>query len=234
VISITRRTLGKPRVLGVYSFRFDAHLVPAMLANTAPFVDGWVAYDDRGARGRFSDEVARRMALLAAAADAGAEWVLAVDPDERFEARLARVLPRLLDGEASAYSFDLREMYTPTRYRIDGVWGTKHQERLLDLRAGVRRPDGDLHLRWHTFLVDPVNADAGVNLYHLKMIDARRRRARADLYQHLDPDNRMQPIGYDYLDDETGMILERIPFGRGYRPRHHDDGGLWMADGREG
>lgn len=104
-----------PRLLAVYSFRFDAHLVPAMLANIEPLVDGWIAFDDRAAaEGRMSDEVPRRLALLHAAREAGAEWVLAVDPDERFEARWRRRIRSLLDGEANAYSLALREMYTPT------------------------------------------------------------------------------------------------------------------------
>jgi len=231
MISIERRTTGTPRVLAVYSFRYDAHLVPAMLANTAPLVDGWVSYDDRGSTADFSDEVHRRLALLEAARDAGADWALAVDPDERFEARLRRVLPSLLEGPATAYTFRLREMYAPRKYRVDGIWGQKRQGRLLDLRGGVVKPEGALHLPWHAFLADPRPVDTDVNLYHLKMITSQRRRARADLYERLDPEHRMQPIGYDYLADETGLVLERIPFGAGYRPSHREDDGLWMAPG---
>lgn len=220
-----------PRVLAVYSFRYDAHLVPALQENIAPLVDGWISYDDRNATGEFSNESARRVALLTAARDAGAEWALAVDPDERFETRLRRVLPRLLDGDWSAYYFPFREMYTPTKYRVDGVWGAKKQTRLLKLTDGVTAPEGEgLHLPWHYCIRNASTADADVNIYHLKMISAHRRRARADLYERLDPDHQMQAIGYRYLDDEAGIKLRRIPVGRGYRPRHLDDDGLWMSD----
>ena len=60
------------------------------------------------------------------------------------------------------------------------------------------------------------------------MITQERRQARADLYNHLDPDGSMQKIGYDYLADETGAVLEKIPPGREFHPPHEEDGGLWM------
>lgn len=221
-----------PRILAIYSFRFDAHLVPAMLKNVEPLVDGWIGYDDRdSADDVISAEVSRRLVLLQAARDAGAEWVLAVDPDERCETRVRRMIPSLLDGEANVYSLALREMYTPTKYRVDGVWGAKRQARLLRISEGlVTEPLQEAyHQPWTAFLPDPRMRQLDANLYHLKMITSERRRARAALYTALDPEHRMQAIGYDYLADDTGLTLERIPFGRGYRPRHIDDGGLWMS-----
>ena len=222
-----------PRILAIYSFRFDAHLVPAMLENVEPLVDGWISYDDREAADEvISDEVSRRLALLDAAREAGAEWVLGVDPDERFETRMRRIIPSLLDGEANAYSLAFREMYTPTKYRVDGLWGAKRQVRLIRISEGIltEHPHGTYHLPWSTFLPEPRIQRADANLYHLKMITAERRRARAALYTGIDPEHRMQTVGYEYLTDDTGLKLERIPFGRGYRPQHIDDGGLWMSE----
>lgn len=219
---------GTPRIVAVYSFRYDAHLVPAMLANVAPLVDGSIGWDDRAADGAFSDEPVRRIALLEAARETGAQWALAVDPDERFETALHDALPGLLDGEADAYSFALRELYSPARYRVDGIWGTKRQARLLRLSNAPRRPEHALHVPWDRYLDARDVRATDWNLYHLKMIDPRRRAARAALYERLDPDHRMQAVGYGYLADEQGMALERIPAGRGYRPRHREDGGLWM------
>jgi hypothetical protein len=220
----------RPRVLAVFSYRYDAHLVPALLANIEPMVDGWVAYDDRASQDVFSNEGARRSALLHAALQAGAEWALAVDPDERFEASLASALPELCSAapSARAYTFALREMYSNRHYRIDGVWGQKRQARLLSLSQGVIRPDGDLHLSWSSFIPAPHLSDTHYNLYHLKMITPERRKARAELYNFLDPERRMQRIGYDYLADDAGAQLEPIPPGREFHPAHKEDGGLWM------
>jgi len=221
----------RQRIVAVFSYRYDAHLVPDLLANLDPVVDGWVAYDDRAADGIFSSEPQRRRALIAAAHEAGADWVLAMDPDERMENAVAGRIGQLTSGSRrNAWGFRLREMYTPASYRVDGVWGGKMQHRLFP----AHRPDPywsqALHGAWFPETLGFRLKDSGLNLYHLKMIEPKRRSARRDLYKHLDPDRRLQPIGYDYLADESGAVLEAIPTGRGYLPAHTDDGGLWMAD----
>jgi len=48
------------------------------------------------------------------------------------------------------------------------------------------------------------------------MIDPEGRRARADLYNRLDPDRKFQAIGYDYLLDEEGIELQPIEPGRDF------------------
>lgn len=230
MITIRQTSAGTPRVLAVFSYRYDAHLVPAMLENIAPLTDGWVAYDDRAGEGLFSDEVRRRTLLLEAAKLAGAEWALAVDPDERFEPALAGAMPALTTpGETRAHTFALREMFAVDQYRVDGIWGGKRQARLLPLGAGLARPQGQLHLSWASFVSPTGLNDTSFNLYHLKMITAERRRARAALYSAMDPERRMQALGYDYLADDTGMVLESVPAERMYRPPHDEDGGLWMG-----
>jgi len=218
-----------PRVVAVFSFRYDAHLVPALIDNIAPMVDGWICYDDRDAAAVFSDEVRRRFLLLSAAREAGASWALAVDPDERFESPLAASMRTLTEtSETLCHTFPLREMYTENQYRVDGVWGQKRQARLLSIHGGITMPSGDLHLPWSHFIPDHRLADTDFNLYHLKMITRERRRARAALYNHLDPERRMQTLGYDYLADDENARLEAIAPGREYAPPHVEDGGLWM------
>lgn len=217
-----------PRVLAVFSFRHDAHLVPALLRNIAPLVDGWISFDDRASEDLFSNETTRRLALLEAARDAGAEWALAVDPDERFDWLTRFSMRRLMDGPADAYWFRLREMYSPRHFRTDGVWGRKTQARLLRLTGGIVKPEGQLHVPWQACIGAQRIEPAGHDLYHLKMIAPLRRVARADLYERLDPERRMQPMGYRYLADDAGMALQRVPLWRSYWPRHVDDGGLWM------
>lgn len=217
-------------MVAVFSFRYDAHLVPGLVANIEPFVDGWISYDDRASTEVFSNEVQRRTALLQAACATGADWVLAVDPDERMESGLAPAINELLGAEDSrAYTFRLRELYAPDAYRVDGIWNEKRQARLLSLRHGLAAPQGNLHLSWASFVNEPQLHNTDFNLYHLKMITAERRKARASLYKHLDPEHQAQSFGYDYLADETGAVLEGIAPGREYYPAHEEDGGLWMA-----
>ena len=63
------RRANRPLVLGVFSFRDDAHLVPGLIENIGPMVDGWVSYDDRSSDDPFGDEGLRRKALLDAAVE---------------------------------------------------------------------------------------------------------------------------------------------------------------------
>ena len=70
----------RPNVVAIFSFRHDAHLVPDLIENIAPMVDGWIAFDDTASTAFFSDEWGRRRALIEAALGIGARWILAVDP----------------------------------------------------------------------------------------------------------------------------------------------------------
>lgn len=231
MISIQLARPARPRIVAVFSFRYDAHLVPDLIANIAPLVDGWIAYDDRASTDLFSNELQRRRALLQTAIEIGADWALAVDPDERFETRLAGRIGALLDpGRADSYSFALRELFRPDAYRSDGVWGRKRQARLLSLAHGLTAPEGHLHTSWAGFIPGTRHVATPYNLYHLKMITAERRQGRAALYNHLDPGRQSQAIGYDYLADDRGIRLTRIPRRRRYAPPHAEDGGLWMPD----
>jgi len=226
-----QRLSRRPRVAAVFSYRYDAHLVPDLLSNLQPIVDGWIAYDDRAGTGLFTDEAARRRALIGAARAAGADWILAVDPDERFETGTAAAIGRLMRKRGRvAWGFRFRELYAADRYRVDGLWGEKRRYCLFSVFPEHERTGTGLHDTWFP-------KDGGfrllhceLELYHLKMIASARRTARRDLYARLDPGRRDQAIGYDYLADETGARFAEIAPGRGYQPPHNDDGGLWMAD----
>jgi len=221
----------RQRVIAVFSYRFDAHLVSDLIANLDPIVDGWIAYDDRKATGAFSSEPLRRHALLAAARDAGADWILAIDPDERLERSAAERIAKLTSVyRRIAWGFRLREMYSPTDYRVDGLWGEKIQYRLFKAYDPANCQSKAFHDLWYPSSVGFKARDSGLNLYHLKMIEPKRRIARRDLYDYLDPGHVLQDVGYDYLADEAGAVFERISPGREYHPPHVDDGGLWMAD----
>ncbi|GEM_PF-691329 len=219
---------GEPLVLAVFSFRHDAHLVPGLIENIRACVHGHVAWDDRGARAGLRSEPERRNLLLAEARRLGARWILAVDPDERFEDRLAQRLPGMLAmGEGTLWHFDLREMFSPDAYRSDGVWGAKSLMRLFPVTAVQDDLSVELHGSWVADQARFQRRAAAINLYHLRMATPARRRARRALYAATDPERRFQRIGYDYLDDERGMVLTPVPEGRGFSPAFVEDHGLW-------
>lgn len=221
----------RPQIFAVFSYRFDAHLVPDLLANIEPMVDGWIAYDDRAAGEVFSSEVGRRRMLLREARRAGADWILAVDPDERFEVGTQAQIRRLTaEAGRVAWGFRFREMYTPTKYRIDGIWGKKIRYCLFSMYDPAELSDTGLHGLWFPKGGKFQQKHCDLDLYHLKMIDPKRRLARQELYKFIDPSRSFQSIGYDYLAQEEGAIFETIPKDRSYSPAHFDDGGLWMYD----
>ena len=226
-----RRHRLRPMVLAVFSYRYDAELVPDLLANVEPMVDGWVAFDDRNADELFSSEPRRRRLLIERARELGAGWVLAMDPDERIE-RAAATRIRGLTGarERILWEFSLREMFDASSYRVDGIWGSKKQGRLFPVFDGPLCSEQPLHGAWCDAPPGYSVLPAGLNLYHLKMLTQRGRLARRDLYQQLDPDNRYQRAGYDYLIDDAGAVFEPIPSGRDFFPAHRETRQIHMPD----
>ncbi len=224
------RNLPSPKLVAIYSFRFDAMLVPALKENLWSVVDGFVSWDDREAQGVFSSEGERRQKLIEEARRLGADWVLGVDPDERFEKCAGQVIRACMAKRPAIWGFNVRELYEPDKYRSDGIWDRKQVMRLFPISKDMVFDYDPLHSHFPPiYPVYPVR-QTRVNFYHLKMLDARRRAARRDLYTRLDPDWQYQAIGYDYLTDEDGLELTEIPPERGYAPPHHDTGDLWMAD----
>lgn len=217
---------GNPRVIAIFSYRYDADLVPDMLANLAPFIHGWVGWDDRGADAVMSHEPERRNRLLAAARDMGADWILAADPDERYEDRLKDRMP-VLTRTPALWTIRTREMFTPTCYRTDGIWGHKGKVVLFPAKFATGASGKAFHGGWVSSDAPIARRDSGINLYHLRMASPARRRHRRDTYAAMDPLRKSQKIGYDYLDDERGMVLRDIPTARKYSPVHHDDDQLW-------
>jgi len=218
-----------PRVIAVFSYRYDAHLVPDLIENLRPAIDGYAAYDDRAATSLFSDEPARRLALIDAARGMAARWVLFVDPDERHEPALAEKMRTFTAAEGRVvWGFNFRELYKQDAYRTDGLWGRKKRFTLFPLLEGQVFDDAALHGPHHP--KGYKRRLTGLNIYHLRMIARQRRVARRDLYTALDPTAVHQAVGYEYLADDEGMVLKKIPRKRLYRPPHRDDGGLWAAE----
>lgn len=221
----------RPKLFAAYAYRYDADLVQDLLKNIGAFIDGTVSWDDRGntVLWRHCGQLNNRLTEEARAK--GADWVLHIDPDERFERNAGRQIRKLIEAPGKIiYGFRFRELWTPDSYRTDGVWGQKVKYVLFPLLPGQAFMCTPIHSQ-----VSPQNSDyqrvpTDINLYHLKMIDPQNRKDRRDLYQSLDPEHRFQSIGYDYLADETGLTLERIAPGREYDPPYRADYRIRQTD----
>jgi glycosyltransferase involved in cell wall biosynthesis len=221
--------------------------LPGFIANVAPHVDGIVALDDGSTDGSFEflqtrrevvrllrvpperpawDEPGNYRALVTAAADAGADWVISLDADERverqFRARAERAIRRGGLLGCDAFAVRLRDLWSaPDRQRVDGVWGRRAPLRMF--RA--RRPGASLDARRVHASKVPLDARrlgrypplADVRVYHLRMVDPADRLRRRRRYEQLDPDGRLNAgFGYEYLTDETGLQLRPVNGKRGF------------------
>lgn len=236
-----------PRILCVMQLHNEAYYLEGCLAHLRNHVDGIIALDDGSTDGTAAlldkepllvdrivhpvrtphvwDELRNKRELLERARSHGADWVLVCDADERFETAFLenlRHIARALPSEPpAAVIVSLKELWDrPSQYRVDGIWGLKAQARFFRLPAEIRfDSDPGLHAPW---LPDALRTQGRMvrmfhHLYHLKTIRQEDRVRRRDFYKELDPDNRFQAIGYDYLTEEhEGMRLEQIGPGRGY------------------
>lgn len=171
------------------------------------------------------DEAVNRIEVINAAYeysdDKDNTWVLCCDPDERFEIRfLKRMREMTQSGERKAYGVHFRELHDNKKtYRVDGVWGGKTKFILFPLKEDMQFDKVYTfrhHIHWFYNEMLECMSLTDYNLYHLKMLKKEDRIKRADLYNALDPNLKIQPIGYDYLFDEEGMELRKIRFSERY------------------
>jgi hypothetical protein len=214
----------RPKLVAAFAFRYDEQLVPDLLKNIEPFIDDYVAWDDRQSGKKWTHEGELRRHLIDLASAKQPDWILIVDPDERFEKSAGNKIRKLIKTKNKIiYGFRFRELWSPEQYRVDGVWGQKIKYILFPLLPG--QIFMDLHVHCQT---SPQNPDykrvvTDLNLYHLKMIDPQNRIDRVKLFNELDPSRKIQSIGYDYLADESGMVLEKIPDAKKYDPPYRED-----------
>ncbi len=228
---LRRPQRGMPKVVAVFCYRYDASLVPDLIANITPFVHAIVALDDRDATEAITPEPPRRAALHAAARAAGADWIFAADPDERYEPALERLMPVLTRPRARPvlWRFRTREMFTLTDYRTDGVWGGKHKVILYPAATTHNTAAEAQHGAWVRRDPSWVYLDSGLNLYHLRHISDRRTRHRRDTWAAADPLRLWQTIGWDYLSDTRAARFDTVPPDRRFRPDTPPDDGLWAV-----
>lgn len=208
------------RLVCAYAHKYEPPwMIEDLRANLA-WVDDFVALDQTDRATELwsrRDERVEQLRQLAVAA--GADWCLIMDPDERFERSAEGEIRQAIEGDPTLrYRFPFLELFTPTEYRVDGVWGRKTRRRLFHLRSPMSR---------RVLLPD-------ARIYHLKMIEPGNRALRARVHTQCNTwDN--PNLGFDYLAEDAGAVLEPIPPGRDfqppYRPYHFEVPTELLADG---
>ncbi|HYO62420.1 MAG TPA: glycosyltransferase family 2 protein [Pyrinomonadaceae bacterium] len=229
------------KVVALLAFRDEEAYLPGFFAHLRHYVSEFIVLDDNSAD-RSADiaraqprtllltrrddaphpdhyfEVDNRRALLSAALERGADWVLCCDADERHERRFLEELPSLARGRGEAYALRVRDLWDGgDQYRVDSWWGEKAKFVLFPSAPFADyHPSHALHTSWVPPGVRcPDENILDYNLYHLLSLRRPERLGRLAKFKAIDPDSRYQPrIGYDYLADEDGITLEKIPPGR--------------------
>jgi peptidoglycan/LPS O-acetylase OafA/YrhL len=236
----------RPRIIALVAFRDEMRHLPDFFANVAPHVDGIIALDDQsvdgsaafvaaqpsvlelltvppGAQDELEDGRNHR-ALTEAARKHGADWLLGLDADERleqdFRQRAEVELRRAQDAGTNAMWLHFRELWdSPDQYRADGIWATKRKACLFRSSPDHHFDERRVHAFWASMPPPPEDwPQADLNIYHLRMLHPADRAARRERYRRIDPDNVWQPIGYDYLLDETDLALKTVAEGREFTP----------------
>ncbi len=116
----------KPKkLIALFSYRFDFHLVPDLLKNI-DFVDDYISLNDRESKEIWYHEGNYRRNLIEQARKKKADWVFCIDPDERIEKRAGEKIRKIIKtNKKIIFGFNFRELFTPNSFRIDGIWGKK-------------------------------------------------------------------------------------------------------------
>lgn len=245
--SLAHRPGRRPKVACVMQLHNEERNLPGCLRHIRDHVDGIIALDDGStdataeilARedrvvdclrnpadpGRQWNELENKRRLLVRARQLGFDWVVVCDADERFEyhflQQMGDIAASFPESELPVFSLTFRELWgDPLHFRTDGLWGRKRQGRFFRLPEIITFGQNQaFHGDWFPDVLRAKGRlfSTGYQQYHLKMIFRDDRIKRRDFYKSIDPENRFQPFGYDYLAEEGEEVrLQRIAPGREY------------------
>lgn len=211
------------RLVAVYARRHEPQwLIDDMRANLR-WVDQIVEVDDRDRDPgeAWGHEGTMRALQRQRAIEAGADWVLVIDPDERLEDRAPQVIRPLmarLRGDKVVLRLRLRELYAPDRYRADGQWGRLLRGRLYPVRDDSVMSTKSIHCPPCPINRDYRRATVDLNLYHLKMVEPANRVARVQAYAGAEAQHGHAGRDWSRWGAERGMVLQTVPAGRRFSP----------------
>lgn len=217
--------------------------MPDFFTNVLPHVDGIIGLNDGSFDGSAEyflaqpkvlelihrpirnphvwDEPSNRQALIEACHQYRPQWILALDVDERLEINFREKVERSIRVASilgrSVISFRLLELWdSENNYRVDGIWGNKRRNRLFRWIPSHQIENVAFHGSWlsveHHLNGSPFRSNH--RIYHLGTMKETLRIERIAKYRRLDPNNEFQSIGYDYLNEKSGLRIQSISKGR--------------------
>jgi hypothetical protein len=223
------------KILALCAFRDAAQYLPEFVGHLRAHVDGILMINDGSVDSgevlvsgdplvklgtqlfsghpQHLHEIKNRKSLLLWALREGADYVLCLDADERCEFEFLKSMRELACWKLS-YSLHVRDLWnSEDQYRTDGVWSAKRKEVFFPIYPywGVE----ELHCPWRFVDCPAPTTPTRFHLYHLGSLTPELRKARVDKFHAIDP-NHVWQSDYNYLADETGLQLEKIPKDRGW------------------
>ena len=237
----------KKKIYLILTVKNESYYLPSFLAHISKYVDGIVALDDGSSDNTVEilhaekktieviecekhdsldwDERGNREKAIRRAYELGADWVLCADPDEHFEERFLKKLQIYANVKHCCYRIWFRELWGHyDTWRSDGVWGKKRKDVFFPVSETMTfNHKNQHHFSWTYAELMDERIFINHSVYHLKMIREKDRKWRSELYNTLDPNKTMQSRGYDYLVDETGILLQVIQEKNKYDYEHIPD-----------
>lgn len=211
------------KLVAVYARRHEPQWLINDLRRNIAWVDQIVEVDDRDRPPgeAWGHEGTMRALQRQRAIEAGADWILVMDPDERLEDRARLAIPPLiarLQSSKVVVQLRLRELFTADKYRVDGRWRDVWRGRLYPAREDSVMSNKPIHTP-----PCPVNPDyrrvrVDINLYHLKMVEPANRAARAAAYHGAEAQHGHPGRRWSGLVSTAGMLLQTVPQARRFTP----------------
>ena len=176
-------------------------------------------------KNRLWNDGCNRLMSTIAAVSLYPDWILSIDSDEDIDHRiqtaddLKSIIASAEKTRCNAVSFYLREMWEKkNQYRSDGIWGKKVRTRLRKnmFKCGAALVNMDVNARFHREAIFPgakirnISPPIKYEIYHYGCFTKTMREARMKKYKELDPSNKFQSIGYDYLVDVKGLEVKNV------------------------
>lgn len=229
------------KIIALCAFRDANEYLQGFLENVTPYVDGIIFCADRsngevdswavpasnpkvitiierhsGNQDPYAYESRNRALLLREALAEGATSVLCLDADERLPKPTLALL-REYDAAQQSMGVIVRDCWNSLdQYRVDPPWNSKTKPILFPADKvaswNMQPPIIGLHQPW----VPVHHYNLAGELFHLGSLTPELRAERVRRHEAADPNHRFQ-ANYTYLNDETGLMLESVPEGRGWK-----------------
>lgn len=164
------------------------------------------------------DDFSNRATLLIRAAKYGCRWGMQLDDDETMGPTLTRervhdICQKCEDDGYVQVVVKVRTAWNETRWRTDGVFGVMIKSFLVKNPYMLQHPEfeyGPDYALHHFPTLNGPKLVVDDYIIHWGLRSPSLRKKNVEKYQMADPENKLSGVQYDYLNDETGIILEPL------------------------